>query len=131
MKNSFLDLADMYYEEAINNFENKKYHISGINSVEAIERYLKYLLNDIYRYDGMEMRSHSLNALCRVLLKYNDSFKLIQDNFFRLNSIYFDARYPGNTFYELQEEDAAIAIDTLKKTKNLSEQILNEHNNNI
>lgn len=130
--NSYLGVADDDYLFAKAGMPTAA-QIGRYNNVASIcaqagEKYLKAVIELCFAQDEDVMsllHSHNLRALLnRILTKYSMNVSSIECKW--LGDFYFDARYPGDNFVIVNEQDARDCIAIVEKIKNDAERIIAE-----
>ena len=94
---------------------------------QSAEKYLKAVLEITFSEDALGlMHSHNLRAITNKLKEAYPELELSTKDMKWLGDFYFDARYPGDNFVEVNKEDALECIriteDLQQKARNLLEQ---------
>lgn len=94
---------------------------------QSAEKYLKAVLEITFAKDALGlMHSQNLRAITNKLKEAYPELELSTKDMKWLGDFYFDARYPGDNFVEVNKEDALECIriteDLQQKVRNLLEQ---------
>lgn len=101
-------------------------HLGNYNGVAALcaqsaEKYLKALLEVTFHERSLDlMHSHNLRAITNKLKEAYPNLSLSTKDMKWLGDFYFDARYPGDNFIEVNEEDA---LECLRLTEDIQNEI--------
>ena len=95
---------------------------------QSAEKYLKAVLEITFAKDALGlMHSHNLRAITNKLKEAYPELELSTKDMKWLGDFYFDARYPGDNFVEVNKEDA---LECIRITEDLQQKVRNllEHN---
>lgn len=68
-----------------------------------------------------EMSSHSLRKICKVLKEYPpNEISLNYDTVYKADGYYFDTRYPGDDYFEVDESDILACWEALNEARNFA-----------
>lgn len=109
-----------YYEIAFNELLYLEYTLGTgfYNPISAqAQQIAEKMLKSVAEREcvGIEklMKSHNLRALYTEIHKVDASFELNKDKLSTLKDLYFDTRYPGDNYVEVDYETCADAISTM------------------
>ncbi|NLJ89598.1 MAG: HEPN domain-containing protein [Clostridiales bacterium] len=103
------------------------YNNIAVQSQQVVEKYLKHL---VYTFciDNKEalraLRSHSLVKLNSILLESGIDLGLSKGDLAILKDYYYDAKYPGDNFIRVSEEDAKHSLEVVEEVKKKVENYL-------
>lgn len=108
--------TSLHIAERLGNYNNLAFICS-----QAAEKYLKAVLEVTFGEESLGlMHSHNLRAITNMLKKAYPDLEISSKDMKWLGDFYFDARYPGDNFVEVNREDA---IECLRLTKELQETV--------
>lgn len=97
------------------------YNGVAVLCAQAAEKYLKTLLEVSFADGALElMHSRNLRAITNKLMERFPNLDLSTKDMKWLGDFYFDARYPGDNFIEVNKEDA---LECLRLTEDLQHKI--------
>ncbi len=130
--NSYLGMADNDYAYAKGGMETGRMlgNFNGVASIaaQAAEKYFKALIEKCFIDDDDTitlLHSHNLRSLYnKIITKY--SLQTSSKDCKWLGDFYFDARYPGDNFVTVNEEDAEECLQILELISEDVKNILEE-----
>jgi len=129
--NSYLGMAENDYLFAKGGMETCR-SIGIFNSVastaaQSCEKYLKAILNEKFLDDSSViplLKSHNLRSIFHTICEKYPDWDVSSMEIKWLGDFYFDARYPGDDFFCVEEEDAEKCIEILECVRDQARQIL-------
>lgn len=123
--NSYYGMAynDYCYAKAGIQIGEQLGNYNGVASLcaQSAEKYLKAVLEVTFAEDALNlMHSHNLRAITNKLKESFPKLSLSSKDMKWLGDFYFDARYPGDNFVEVNKEDA---LECLRITEDLQEKV--------
>ncbi|MBS6195758.1 MAG: HEPN domain-containing protein [Clostridiales bacterium] len=126
IKNTYLDIAenDLQYLEFVLRMKSNYYNQLAVQCQQVTEKFLKGYLDKIIIDEDVSdlLRKHNMKRIASKLNEVSPELKLDIIGLAFLTDFYFDARYPGDDFYNVTESDfkkcLEIMYDTIKKLKN-------------
>lgn len=127
IKNTYIDIAenDLQYLESVLQTGSTFYNQLAVQCQQVAEKFLKGYLDKLLLEEDISdlLRKHNMKKMASKLNEWNPELNLDTIGLAYLTDFYFDARYPGDDFYTVSEEEfekcLAIMYDTVKKLKNL------------
>lgn len=125
--NSYYGMAynDYCYAKAGMQIGEQLGNYNGVASLcsQSAEKYLKAVLEVTFAEGALLlMHSHNLRAITNKLKKAYPPLELSSKDMKWLGDFYFDARYPGDNFVEVNKEDA---LECLRIVEDLQQTITN------
>lgn len=125
--NSYYGMAynDYCYAKAGMQIGEQLGNYNGVASLcsQSAEKYLKAVLEVTFAEGALLlMHSHNLRAITNKLKKAYPQLELSSKDMKWLGDFYFDARYPGDNFVEVNKEDA---LECLRIVEDLQQTITN------
>ena len=127
IKNNYLDIAenDLQYLEAVLKTGNTFYNQLAVQCQQVAEKFLKGYLDRILLEEDVSdlLRKHNMKKIAAKLNEIKPELKLDTIGLAYLTDFYFDARYPGDDFYNVSKEEfekcLAIMYDTVNQLKSM------------
>ncbi|MBM6852868.1 HEPN domain-containing protein [Mediterraneibacter glycyrrhizinilyticus] len=129
IRNSYLDIAqnDLEYLEAVLKTSSRFYNQLAVQCQQVAEKYLKgyldRLLIDEDVSDLLRKHNHNMKRIASRLNELYPDLELDTIGLAYLTDFYFDARYPGDDFSVVTEQEfqkcLSIMYDTVNKLKTL------------
>lgn len=129
IRNSYLDIAqnDLEYLESVLKTGSRFYNQLAVQCQQVAEKYLKgyldRLLIDEDVSDLLRKHNHNMKRIASRLNELYPDLKLDTIGLAYLTDFYFDARYPGDDFSVVTEQEfqkcLSIMYDTVNKLKTL------------
>lgn len=96
----------------------------GSHASEAIEKYMKHIIQVYDMGDEELLHSHNLKAL-RLVVKNNfKDFDFTIAGLGEISGLYFDMRYPSNSPYDIDKEVSEKLLDIVERVKVSTDRIL-------
>ena len=106
--NNYYDLAEDDLLEAKDRYKAGRYNKCAIWCQQASEKYLKYvLISKMAIEDSETLTEHRLKILYDRINRDNKTLDIPASALFSLSNYYIKARYPGEGFVEVEQEQAA------------------------
>ena len=102
---------DLYYLQAT--LHLPYYNQIAIGAQQVAEKMIKSVAERTCVGIEKLMGSHNLRALYTEIRKNEDDFVLDKDKLSTLKDFYFDARYPGDNYVDVDEEDCEHCLTTM------------------
>lgn len=118
MKNEYYSIAynDLLYLQAT--LHLPFYNNIAVNAQQVAEKVLKSVVEIVSPDAEGILKTHNLRGLYNEISKYLPAFELNQWKLSMLKDIYFDAKYPGDNFMEIDQktcdECLSIMYDTIE-----------------
>ncbi len=118
MKNEYYSIAynDLLYLQAT--LHLPFYNNIAVNAQQVAEKVLKSVVEIVSPDAEGILKTHNLRGLYNEISKYLPTFELNQWKLSMLKDIYFDAKYPGDNFMEIDQktcdECLSIMYDTIE-----------------
>lgn len=127
-----MGMNDYYYAKGSVKTSSEIGNYNGTASLcaQSAEKFLKAVIEVCFVEEGSDemmhlLRTHNLRPLYnKISSKYQLSIASRDCKW--LGDFYFDARYPGDNFVVVTEEDAIECLDILEKLKEDTEKILSQ-----
>ena len=129
IRNSYLDIAqnDLEYLESVLKTGSRFYNQLAVQCQQVAEKYLKgyldRLLIDEDVSDLLRKHNHNMKRIASRLNELYPDLELDTIGLAYLTDFYFDARYPGDDFSVVTEQEfqkcLSIMYDTVNKLKTL------------
>ncbi|MCD8020546.1 MAG: HEPN domain-containing protein [Clostridiales bacterium] len=136
--NSYLGLAENDYLFAKAGMETFKsygvYNSVASTAAQSCEKFFKAILNQKFIDDERAlklMKSHNLRTIFGKIQEKYDDWDVDKKDVKWLGDFYFDARYPGDDFMYVGEQDALEALDILNRVRRRTYLILEEDEDGI
>ncbi len=126
IKNTYLDIAenDLQYLESLLKIKSTFYNQLAVQCQQVAEKFLKGYLDKILVEEDVSelLRKHNMKKIASRLNEIEPELDLDTIGLAYLTDFYYDARYPGDDFYTVTEEDfkkcLSVMYDTVNKLKN-------------
>lgn len=126
IRNTYLDIAenDLQYLESVLAAGSTFYNQLAVQCQQVAEKYLKGYLDKIFVDEDVAdlLRKHNMKKIASRLNEINEELELDTIGLAYLTDFYYDARYPGDDFYNVTKDDfdkcLSIMYDTVNKLKN-------------
>ena len=118
MKNEYYSITynDLLYLQAT--LHLPFYNNIAVNAQQVAEKVLKSVVEIVSPDAEGILKTHNLRGLYNEISKYLPTFELNQWKLSMLKDIYFDAKYPGDNFMEIDQktcdECLSIMYDTIE-----------------
>ncbi len=127
IRNSYLDIAenDLEYLESVLKTGSRFYNQLAVQCQQVAEKYLKGYLDRLLIDEDVSdlLRKHNMKRIASRLNELYPDLKLDTIGLAYLTDFYFDARYPGDDFSVVTEQEfqkcLSIMYDTVNKLKTL------------
>ncbi len=125
IRNTDFDIAenDLQYLESLLAVKSTFYNQLAVQCQQVAEKYLKGYLDKIFVDEDVSdlLRKHNMKKIASKLNAMKPGLDLDTIGLAYLTDFYYDARYPGDDFYNVTEEDfekcLSVMYDTVKKLK--------------
>lgn len=125
IRNTYLDIAenDLQYLESVLAMGSTFYNQLAVQCQQVAEKYLKGYLDKILVDEDVTdlLRKHNMKKIASRLNEVNGELGLDTIGLAYLTDFYYDARYPGDDFYNVTKDDfdkcLSIMYDTVNKLK--------------
>lgn len=125
IKNTYLDIAenDLQYLESVIAMGNTFYNQLAVQWQQVAEKYLKGYLDKIFVDEDVVdlLRKHNMKKIASKLNEVKAGLELDTIGLAYLTDFYYDARYPGDDFYNVTKDDfekcLSIMYDTVNKLR--------------
>lgn len=128
--NSYIGMAENDYLFAYSGMQACEnigiYNSVASTAAQSAEKYLKHILNHFFAEDSScipLLKSHNLRTILNKILTKYPNFPVNKLEVKWLGDFYYDARYPGDDFLEVSQEEAAHALEILDTIKNAVEEL--------
>lgn len=126
IKNTYLDIAenDLQYLESVLAAGSTFYNQLAVQCQQVAEKYLKGYLDKLLVDEDVTdlLRKHNMKKIASKLNAMNMGLELDTIGLAYLTDFYYDARYPGDDFYNVTKDDfdkcLSVMYDTVNKLKN-------------
>lgn len=126
IRNNYLGIAenDLQYLESVLAVGNTFYNQLAVQCQQVAEKYLKgYLDKFLVDEDVTDLlRKHNMKKIASKLNAVKSGLELDTIGLAYLTDFYYDARYPGDDFYNVTKEDfdkcLSVMYDTVNKLRN-------------
>lgn len=127
IRNSYLDIAenDLEYLESVLKTGSRFYNQLAVQCQQVAEKYLKGYLDRLLTDEDVSdlLRKHNMKRIASRLNELYPDLELDTIGLAYLTDFYFDARYPGDDFSVVTEQEfqkcLLIMYDTVNKLKTL------------
>ena len=127
IRNSYLDIAenDLEYLESVLKTGSRFYNQLAVQCQQVAEKYLKGYLDRLLADEDVSdlLRKHNMKRIASRLNELYPDLGLDTIGLAYLTDFYFDARYPGDDFSVVTEQEfqkcLSIMYDTVNKLKTL------------
>ncbi len=127
IRNSYLDIAenDLEYLESVLKTGSRFYNQLAVQCQQVAEKYLKGYLDRLLTDEDVSdlLRKHNMKRIASRLNELYPDLELDTIGLAYLTDFYFDARYPGDDFSVVTEQEfqkcLSIMYDTVNKLKTL------------
>ena len=125
IKNTYLDIAenDLQYLESVIAMGTTFYNQLAVQCQQVAEKYLKGYLDKIFVDEDVVdlLRKHNMKKIASKLNEVKAGLELDTIGLAYLTDFYYDARYPGDDFYNVTKDDfekcLSIMYDTVNKLR--------------
>mgnify|MGYP001155917409 FL=1 len=125
IKNTYLDIAenDLQYLESVISMGDTFYNQLAVQCQQVAEKYLKGYLDKILVDEDVVdlLRKHNMKKIASKLNEVKAGLELDTIGLAYLTDFYYDARYPGDDFYNVTKDDfekcLSIMYDTVNKLR--------------
>lgn len=125
---SYYDIAinDFKYLELSMNLEEKFYNQMSIACQQIAEKLLKQIIVECYTGDNVEslFKTHNLKRLYYAVHESMPSFILDTKELANLTDFYFDAKYPGDDYIDVNKEMFEDCYYTMLEVKKAVERLI-------
>ena len=116
---TYKEIAEDDYRGATGLADLEMWNLAGQHLQQACEKQLKHHLEENNKLDITLARTHNLRKLLREIGGYeNDFYKTAA----LVENYYFDTKYPGDDYIELNKQDIDTAIEFYDDLINFLEQ---------
>ena len=125
IRNTYLDSAgnDLQYLESVLATGSTFYNQLAVQCQQVAEKYLKGYLDKIFVDEDVAdlLRKHNMKKIASKLNSMRAGLKLDTIGLAYLTDFYYDARYPGDDFYNVTKDDfekcLSVMYDTVNKLR--------------
>lgn len=125
IKNTYLDIAenDLQYLESVLAVGSTFYNQLAVQCQQVAEKYLKGYLDKVLVEEDVADLSwkHNMKKIASKLNEMREGLELDTIGLAYLTDFYYDARYPGDDFYNVTKADfdkcLSVMYDTVNKLK--------------
>lgn len=125
IRNTYLDIAenDLQYLESVLSMGSTFYNQLAVQCQQVAEKYLKGYLDKIFVDEDVAdlLRKHNMKKIASKLNTVKSGLELDTIGLAYLTDFYYDARYPGDDFYNVTKEDfekcLSVMYDTVNKLR--------------
>lgn len=125
IKNTYLDIAenDLQYLESVLAVGSTFYNQLAVQCQQVAEKYLKGYLDKVLVEEDVAdlLRKHNMKKIASKLNEMREDLELDTIGLAYLTDFYYDARYPGDDFYNVTKADfdkcLSVMYDTVNKLK--------------
>ncbi len=125
IRNTYLDIAgnDLQYLESVLATGSTFYNQLAVQCQQVAEKYLKGYLDKIFVDEDVAdlLRKHNMKKIASKLNSMRAGLKLDTIGLAYLTDFYYDARYPGDDFYNVTKDDfekcLSVMYDTVNKLR--------------
>ncbi len=125
IKNSYLDIAenDLQYLESVLAMGSTFYNQLAVQCQQVAEKYLKGYLDKVFVDEDVAdlLRRHNMKKIASKLNEMKAGLELDVIGLAYLTDFYYDARYPGDDFYNVTKDDfekcLSVMYDTVNKLR--------------
>ena len=125
IRNTYLDIAgnDLQYLESVLATGSTFYNQLAVQCQQVAEKYLKGYLDKIFVDEDVVdlLRKHNMKKIASKLNEVKAGLELDTIGLAYLTDFYYDARYPGDDFYNVTKDDfekcLSIMYDTVNKLR--------------
>lgn len=126
IKNTYLDIAenDLQYLESVLAAGSTFYNQLAVQCQQVAEKYLKGYLDKLLVDEDVTdlLRKRNMKKIASKLNAMKTGLELDTIGLAYLTDFYYDARYPGDDFYNVTKDDfdkcLSVMYDTVNKLKN-------------
>lgn len=123
--NTYLDIAenDLQYLESVIAMGSTFYNQLAVQCQQVAEKYLKGYLDKILVDEDVAdlLRKHNMKKIASKLNDVKKGLELDTIGLAYLTDFYYDARYPGDDFYNVTKDDfekcLSVMYDTVNKLR--------------
>ena len=128
--NSYYALAQNDYLYLQNGRNTGLYNNIAVQSQQVVEKYLKHLV-DTFCVDNSEannaLKTHNLIKIYKILMDSGVDLKVNKGELSLLKDFYFNARYPGDDFIEVTQDEANDCLNIVEEVKQKVEDYLTKN----
>ena len=125
IRNTYLDIAgnDLQYLESVLATGSTFYNQLAVQCQQVAEKYLKGYLDKILVDEDVAdlLRKHNMKKIASKLNSVKVGLELDTIGLAYLTDFYYDARYPGDDFYNVTKDDfekcLSVMYDTVNKLR--------------
>jgi len=125
IRNTYLDIAenDLQYLESVIAVGSTFYNQLAVQCQQVAEKYLKGYLDKILVDEDVAdlLRKHNMKKIASKLNSVKAGLELDTIGLAYLTDFYYDARYPGDDFYNVTKDDfekcLSVMYDTVNKLR--------------
>ena len=125
IRNTYLDIAenDLQYLESVLDMGNTFYNQLAVQCQQVAEKYLKGYLDKVFVDEDVAdlLRRHNMKKIASKLNEMRTGMELDTIGLAYLTDFYYDARYPGDDFYNVTKDDfekcLSVMYDTVNKLR--------------
>lgn len=120
IRNTYLDIAenDLEYLESVLKTGSKYYNQLAFQAQQVAEKYLKGYLDRLSVDEDVSdlLRKHNMKRIASRLNELDPQLGLDTVGLAYLTDFYYDARYPGDDFYTVTEEEFKKCLSVMYDT---------------
>lgn len=105
-------------------YEAEIFNSVGSHASEAVEKYMKHIIQVFDIGDEELLHSHNLKALSLVVKKNFKDFDFTTEDLGEISGLYFDMRYPSNSPYDIDKDISEKLLNIVEKIKASTDRIL-------
>lgn len=125
IRNTYLDIAenDLQYLESVLAVGSTFYNQLAVQCQQVAEKYLKGYLDKVFVDEDVAdlLRRHNMKKIASKLNEMRTGLELDTIGLAYLTDFYYDARYPGDDFYNVTKDDfekcLSVMYDTVNKLR--------------
>lgn len=125
IRNTYLDIAgnDLQYLESVLATGSTFYNQLAVQCQQVAEKYLKGYLDKVFVDEDVAdlLRRHNMKKIASKLNEMRTGLELDTIGLAYLTDFYYDARYPGDDFYNVTKDDfekcLSVMYDTVNKLR--------------
>ncbi len=122
IRNTYLDIAesDLQYLESVLSMGSTFYNQLAVQCQQVAEKYLKGYLDKIFVDEDVAdlLRKHNMKKIASKLNTVKSGLDLDTIGLAYLTDFYYDARYPGDDFYNVTKDDFEKCLSVMYDTVN-------------
>lgn len=124
IKHDYYFYAEQDYKVCKALYTAEIFNSVGSHASEAVEKYMKQIIQVFDIGDEELLRSHNLKALRLVIINNFKDFDFTIEDLGEISGLYFDMRYPSNSPYDIDEEISEKLLHIVGRVKSSTDLIL-------